>query len=423
MKSFRFLHASDIHLDSPLTGLGGTEQSAIERIRTAPRAAFESLVDHAINDEVDFVVIAGDLYDGSWRDFGTGLFFADQMGRLNTARIPVFVLHGNHDAQSQITRPLRLPENVRIFDSRKVETIYVKEHEVALHGQSYPERAVTSNLVPKYPAPLEDVFNIGVLHTAIAGSPLHDKYAPCTVQELVAKGYDYWALGHIHRREIVHERPYVVFSGNIQGRHIRETGPKGATLVTVENGEVAQLDELILDVVRWSLIDVDVTPAEDVLAIVDMIHQSLAEQVESAAGRLVAARIVLHGKTDLHNQLLADLEHLTADIQSVALGLGDEVAWVEKILVETKSRTNPDELLKLNDSLGVLQRMLLDAKTDNELIQQIASNVGALVGILPSAIRDNCEDTALLAAVNDDYGTLVDIVTPYLLARLQAEEQ
>ena len=421
MSSFRFIHASDIHLDSPLTGLGGTEGSAMDRIRTAPRAAFEALVDHVINDEVNFLVIAGDLYDGSWRDFRTGLFFADQMGKLNQAGIPVFVLHGNHDAQSQITRPLKLPENVKVFNAKKPETIYLKDYDVALHGQSYRERAVTSNLVPEYPASTDDFFNIGVLHTALGGAPLHDNYAPCNIEELVAKGYDYWALGHVHQRKILHEEPYVVFSGNIQGRHIRETGPKGASLVTVESGEVTQIEALIFDVVRWSLINVDVKAAEDMQEVIKLIQSELENQVAKADGRLLAARVVLQGKTDLHNQLLADLEHLTADIQSIALGLGDEVAWIERLLIQTEPSTDLSEMAAREDALGDLQQVLKKAREDDDLVQEITANAGVLISRLPSVIRENCEDPVLRAVVNHDYDALIENVTPYLIARLLAE--
>ena len=149
--SFRFFHAADIHLDSPLTGLAGIEGRVAERIRSAPRAAFEALVDRVTQDQVDFLVIAGDLYDGTWRDYKTGLFFAEQMGRLNQAGIPVFVLHGNHDAESQITKSLSLPDNVRVFRTRKAQTFALDELSVALHGQSFPEIAVADNLVPGYP--------------------------------------------------------------------------------------------------------------------------------------------------------------------------------------------------------------------------------------------------------------------------------
>ena len=239
--SFRFLHAADIHLDSPLKGLAGQEESIAERIRTATREALDQLVGIAIEEQVAFLIIAGDLYDGDWRDYNTGLYFIRQMGRLNQAGIPVYLLHGNHDAESQITRRLALPDNVQVFGSRRPESSRIDDLGVVLHGQSFGQRAVIDNLALTYPEPVARAFNIGVLHTGLGGMGGHDDYAPCSLADLVNKGYDYWALGHVHQAAVLHERPHIVFPGNLQGRHVRETGAKGATLVAVESGEVVEL--------------------------------------------------------------------------------------------------------------------------------------------------------------------------------------
>ena len=211
MTSFRFIHTADIHLDSPLIGLAGQEGSAAERIRTATREAFENLVGLALHEEVAFVIIAGDLYDGDWRDYQTGLFFVRQMGGLAAAGVPVFLLYGNHDAESQITRRLILPANVKAFSGRKPETFQLEELRVALHGQSFRQRDIADNLVPAYPEPIAGMFNIGVLHTGLGGMGGHANYAPCALDDLVNKGYDYWALGHVHQAAILHERPHVIF--------------------------------------------------------------------------------------------------------------------------------------------------------------------------------------------------------------------
>ena len=422
MRSFRFFHAADIHLDSPLTGLAGIQGSVAERIRSAPRAAFEALVDTAIEEEADFFVIAGDLYDGTWRDYKTGLFFAEQMGRLNQVRIPVFVLYGNHDAESQITRPLALPGNVRVFGARKAETFHLEEHNAALHGQSFRQKAVTENLVPDYPAPVEGAFNIGVLHTALDGMGEHANYAPCSLSELVAKGYEYWALGHVHKGGVLNERPHVVFPGNLQGRHVRETGPKGACLVTVEAGEVVEVAALTFDVVRWAVLDVDVTPAGSTVEVVDLIRQALARGVASADRRLLAARIVLQGRTELHSQLVTDADHLTAEARAAALGLGDEVAWVERVVVQTTPVADTTTLAAREDALGDLQRMLEEATTDDELLEQLRKNIGELVAKVPHQLRTGCEDEVFRAAADGDYMALIEKVAPYLNARLTAED-
>ena len=421
MIPFRFLHAADIHLDSPLIGLSDIEGRVAERIRTAPRAAFELLVEQAIEEEVNFLVIAGDLYDGTWRDYKTGLFFAEQMGRLNQARIPVFLLHGNHDAQSQITRPLVLPDNVNVFGIRKAETFQIEELSVALHGQSFRQAATTDNLVLGYPSPIDGAFNIGVLHTALGGMGEHANYAPCSLAELVAKGYDYWALGHVHQGQVLHEQPHVVFPGNLQGRHVRETGPKGAYLVTVDHGEVTDLTALEMDVVRWSVLDVDVIPAGGIDDIVDLIRRAVAQGAEEAAGRLLACRILLQGRTELHNRLVTDAEELTAEARSVALGLGEEVAWVEQVAVRTTPVADAALLEAREDTLGDLQRMLQDAGADKELLTQLQEDIEKLVRRLPHDLTENAKYEVLATAIAGDFPGLIEQVTPYLNARLMVE--
>ena len=422
MTSFRFFHAADIHLDSPLTGLADTEGGVAERIRAAPRAAFEALVDRAIHDQMDFVVIAGDLYDGTWRDYKTGLFFAEQMGLLNQAGVPVFVLHGNHDAESQITKPLKLPENVRVFGARMPQTFQLDTLNVTLHGQSFREKAVTDNLVTGYPAPVQGAFNIGVLHTALGGTGGHANYAPCSLPELVAKGYDYWALGHVHQGQVLNEHPHVVFPGNLQGRHVRETGPKGASLVRVEDGEVVEVEPLVFDVVRWAVLDVDVASAGSKEEVVDRMRQVLAHGAAGSDGRLLAARIVLKGRTELHSQLAADRVHLMEEARATALGLGDEVAWVERVVVQTTPIADASALAAREDALGDLQRMLGEAIADEDLLGQLKTNIGELIGRLPPELRDGCEDEVLGAAMAGDYAALIGQVTPYLNARLTAED-
>ena len=193
-----FLHAADIHLDSPLRGLERYENAPVDRMRRATRRAFERLVDLAIEKRVDFVVIAGDLYDGDCRDYNTGLYLTRQLGRLRDEKIPVFLIAGNHDAANRMTRVLPLPDNVRMLGHDRPETVCIKDLDVAIHGQSFGKPAVTENLAAGYPAALPGCVNIGVLHTGLGGMNGHERYAPCTLDELRFKRYDYWALGHIH---------------------------------------------------------------------------------------------------------------------------------------------------------------------------------------------------------------------------------
>ncbi|MBC6416630.1 MAG: DNA repair exonuclease, partial [Rhodospirillales bacterium] len=313
-----------------------------------------------------------------------------------------------------------LPDNVHVFAAQAAQTFQLEELNVALHGQSFRQPAVTDNLVPGYPAPLPGAFNIGVLHTALGGRGNHANYAPCSLPELVGKGYDYWALGHVHRREVLHERPHVVFPGNLQGRHIREAGPKGACLVTVEAGEVAAVEALTFDVVRWALLEVDVAAAGNTADVVELMRQALERERASAEGRLLSARIVLQGRTGLHARLTTDADNLTDQARAAALGLGDEAAWVERVAVRTAPPVGAAALAAREDSFGDLQRMLKQAPDDEALLRQLQMDIGELIRRLPHDLRDRCEDEVLAAAVAGDYAALIGQVTPYLDARLTA---
>ena len=416
MTSFRFIHAADIHLDSPLKGLAGQEGATAERIRAAPREAFEQLVGAAIDEEVDFLVIAGDLYDGDWRDYNTGLFGVGQMGRLTEAGIPACVLHGNHDAESRITKSLTLPDNVHVFRAGKPSTIRLDGPGVALHGQSFAERAETANLARNYPAPVDGAFNIGVLHTALDGRGGHETYAPCALTDLVGKGYDYWALGHVHRAEIVHERPHVIFPGNLQGRHVRETGPKGAVSVTVTDGEVAELEWRYCDVVRWAVIEVDAGGCDRLADVVDRMRAAVGEAVaEEADGRLLACRVEIRGRAPVHERLAAAASMLAAEAGAAASGLGDGAAWIERVIVATEPASRPGER---EDAVGELERMLRDAGDDPELMRRLDDTLARLVGQLPAGARDGEGDSALGAAAAGDYAALIAEVAPWLCGRL-----
>ncbi len=406
-----------------MKGLAGQEGSAAESIRTATRGAFERLVGYAVEERVAFLIIAGDLYDGDWRDYKTGLFFVSQMGRLRAAGIPVYLLYGNHDAESRITRRLTLPDNVNVFGSARPESFEVEGLDAVLHGHSFRQRDVADNLAAAYPAPVPGAFNIGVLHTGLGGLGGHENYAPCTLDDLVNKGYDYWALGHVHQAQVLNERPHVVFPGNLQGRHVREVGPKSACLVSVEDGEVTDVTTLPCDVVRWAVVTVDLAEIGSVAEAVDRIRDAIESAVaDRAEGRLLACRVHLQGRTEIHEPLLAADDRLLAEARSAALGLGDDAAWIEKIVVATEPEADPKALAEREDAVGELLRMLPEAGGDPRLLQPLQDDVGELIRRLPHELRSEVEDAVLKAAVDGDYAGMITEVTPYLSARLIARE-
>ncbi|HED13334.1 MAG TPA: DNA repair exonuclease [Gammaproteobacteria bacterium] len=383
---WKFIHAADVHLDSSLHGLERYEGAPVEEIRSATRRAFDNLIELAIDEEVDLVLLAGDLYDGDWKDYNTGLYFVERMGRLREADIRVFIVAGNHDAASRITKYLRLPDNVKMFATRTPERVVLEDLDVAIHGQGFASRAVTEDLSQAYPQSDPQLFNIGLLHTCLNGKPGHEPYAPCTVDGLRSKGYQYWALGHVHKREEVSRNPWIVFPGNIQGRHIRETGPKGCTLVTVDSGEVSEVTHRDLDVIRWSLCEVDVKDSETVDDVYEQVRVALQQALDTAEGRPVAARLVLQGASAAHSRLHAEIEHWTQEYRALATGLGGAGIWLEKVLLKTQPSISVDSILARDDALGGLLRGIRDMELDDTALAKLANEVSALRQKLPAEI-------------------------------------
>ncbi|MBI4756159.1 MAG: DNA repair exonuclease [Betaproteobacteria bacterium] len=382
----RFLHAADLHLDSPLRGLARYDRAPVVRLRTATRAALERLVDKALAERVDFVLLAGDIYDRDWQDFHTGLFFREQMVRLDRAGIRVFIVQGNHDAQGVISRQLKLPDNVRVFSSRTAETARIDELTVAIHGRSFPDRAVDEDLVPSYPAPVPGCFNIGLLHTSLTGGAGHDTYAPTDLATLVAKGYDYWALGHIHAREVVCERPRVVFPGNLQGRHANETGAKGCELVTVEAGRV-EAEFVPLDGVRWSRVAVPLDGIEQLELVGDIVRQQVQPMLIGAADRLHAMRFTLTGSTPLLRLEAGQPGTLAAEVQAAVQDVAGAEIWVEQVRLELSAPLDRAQTAQRQDAVGELVRLVESMAGDEVALRRwMDSEIGDLLAKLPPEV-------------------------------------
>lgn len=413
-----FIHAADIHLDSALHGLERYDGAPVDEIRSATRRAFDNLIELAIDEDVDLVLLAGDLYDGDWKDYNTGLYFIDRMSRLREADIRVFMVAGNHDAASQITKHLRLPDNVTMFATSKPERVVLDDLGVAIYGQGFANRAVTEDLTQAYPQGDPQLFNIGLLHTCLDGKPGHEPYAPCTVDGLRSKGYQYWALGHVHKREEVSRDPWIVFPGNTQGRHIRETGPKGCTLVTVDNGEISEVMHRDLDVLRWSLCEVDVTASETVDDVYEKVREALQQALDSTEGRLLAARLVLYGTCAAHSHIHAEIEHWIQEYRALAMGLGGAGIWLEKVSLKTQPSISVDSILARDDALGGLLRAIRDMELDESALGQLADEISTLRQKLPAELLggDDPYDPANPDVLKDTLEDIKELLVHRLLS-------
>lgn len=385
---FRFIHAADIHIDSPLRGLEAYEGAPVERLRRATRDAFENLIRLAIDEEVAFVVIAGDLFDGKWPNMETGLWTARQFRQLAQHNIPVVLLRGNHDAESKVRQAVSWPSNVVEFSTRRPETFLAERiglpdgFSVAFHGQGFARPDVKDDLACKYPDAIPGHFNIGVLHTSLTGHPAHDPYAPTSLDVLRGRGYDYWALGHIHLRETFSEEPYIAFSGNSQGRHINETGARGCLLVSVEDAAVDDVSFCPLDTARWHREQIAAEVDDGLSELYERVREVIARihaADSSDADRLSVIRLEISGACEAHRELsLSGRQHEAVhEIRNIANEWEDDI-WIEKIQFRTSPPVDVAQLRQSSDLIGELLRSIETLVGDPDELAALASELAPL---------------------------------------------
>lgn len=389
----RFIHAADIHLDSPLRGLSQYPGAPVDELRGATRGALQRLVEHAIREEVDFVVLAGDLFDHDWSDFNTPLFLVSELRRLTSRGIRVVLIHGNHDSIQGMSKKTPWPTEVRVLNHKEAETVIFDELQVAIHGMSFPKRDVRENLVPKYPAPYAGYFNIGLLHTNVDGNVNHDSYAPCKLSELVNKGYQYWALGHVHDYQILHEHPHVVYSGNIQGRHIREIGDKGCVLVEVDGCEVQSIRFLQTHVLRWHQLEVRLDDSDHLEQAKDKLAVSLSQSIDLGEDSLAAVRVTFRGRCAAHTELsgLGVADQIITDMRSIAADVSHSI-WLEKIRFETEPPLAIEELKEATDLVGDLLRSLQELRKDDAALKSLREEITPFLLTVAAEIRGELKE-------------------------------
>ena len=304
------------------------------------------------------------------------------------AGIPVYVLFGNHDAESEMTKKLQLPDNVFTFETRRPTTFRLEHLKVALHGHSFKEKETTENLVTGYPDPVQGMFNIGVLHTALEGNSSHANYAPCSLDELHAKGYDYWALGHVHEHQIWNGASTVVFPGNLQGRHIRETGPRGAVLIAADETGIQEIKRLYVDVLRWYSLEVNVAECNSLSEVVVAIGKALERHLENSPSTIpTVVRISVTGETTAHGDLFGLESQLRAEVLALAAAIGSERLWIEKVKVATSGVDDGEAVRARADALSDLQDILEVAESDQDFIKSLQEELLGLVNKAPLELQ------------------------------------
>jgi DNA repair exonuclease SbcCD nuclease subunit len=373
--SYRFIHTADIHLDSPLCSLALRDPDLAQLIGNATRQAFVNTIDLCLNEQVDALLIAGDLYDGKQTSMKTARFLAAQLRRLHQADIDVFILRGNHDAQSKITKELTLPEKVKVFGGR-AEAIKIERGKsripIVVHGLSYLKPHVPESLLPKFKQPVAGAFNIGMMHTSLEGTQGHDFYAPCRITDLQAAGFQYWALGHIHKRSVIEDVCTIVMPGIPQGREINESGQKSVSLVTVNDDGSVQVKACETSIAQFERVVVDVTGLDDWGDLVKGISDALREVRKTVLSPYLVSRIQVTGLTPLAWRIRRDLDLLKAEADDRASVI--EKCWVEKI--ETQCDACVDADLSSDNPIAELHHLILSQVSQSEGFQRQAIRIG-----------------------------------------------
>ncbi len=313
---FSFVHAADLHLDTPFKGIGSTAPHVAEQLREASLQAFDSLVELCLERHVAFLVVAGDIYDGPERGLRAQLRFRDGLARLSAAGIASFVVHGNHDpvetGWSALSGPW--PDHVTVFGTGTVKAVPVEIDGIALatvQGISFAQRSERENLALRFVRDAGPGVQVGVLHCNVQGAASgYDDYSPCTLEDLRSIGLDYWALGHVHTRMVLSghkgsDEPWVVYPGNLQARSpkLSERGPKGAVVVHLSAGRVAEIEPVACDVVRFELVELDIGEVDDLAELRGRLASASRDRLASGDGRSLVLRGQLVGQGELHFDL------------------------------------------------------------------------------------------------------------------------
>lgn len=354
------IHAADIHLGSTLAGLDRHEGLPAELIRSAPLTAFERIADECRDRDAKLLLIAGDLFDKA-ATVAVIRQATNVLKRISERGTNVVMLRGNHDALSKMR--LRLPDLDRVHelpvDRPDTVELDIDGERVVVHGRGFDSPHVTENIVETYPARINGAFNIGMLHTSLGSS--NDVYAPCAVDDLVAHGYDYWALGHIHQHAAVRPSdPPIIYAGSPQGRDIGECGEHGMYVLDVEAGQlVGEPTHVELASVRWHQVPVDLDGldggVDEVVAVArDAIEHTVASCDTNQDVRHVV-RIRLEGRCDAHVAMIEGPELLRDAVHVAADGVGGATVHVERVVIATTPPLpDPSVLHARPDAIGVL---------------------------------------------------------------------
>ena len=378
----RFVHAADLHLDSPFTGLKAAAPADVANtLYHATFDAYENIINLCISEQVDALLVAGDVFDGADRSLRAQLKFVEGLKKLDTQGIRSFVCHGNHDPLDGWQARLDYPPGCRRFGPEwEAVPVFEDPDRALIHGISYRKRDVTENLALRLGNVDPGPFSIGLVHGNVGNNPEHGAYAPCSLDDLAQSGVHYWALGHVHTRQVLNEQgPTVVYPGNPQGRHPNETGARGVYLVEVDDGGNVGLDFRPMDTVRWARLDSDIAALDTEQDLLDALHKGMQALLDGADGQSVVVRVRLTGRGELNRKLRRP--NMIEDLVEAINGEWDErspFVWCERIEDASASPFDREARLKGSDFLAEVLRTADRSKTDPELLAGLGTGLSDL---------------------------------------------
>jgi DNA repair exonuclease SbcCD nuclease subunit len=374
MESLRFVHAADLHLDSPFRGVGDASAALKDRLQSATLAALARVVDHTIESKADFLIIAGDIYDSKDRNLRALVSFRKEMERLAERNIPAFIVHGNHDPLNGWGSGFQLPPSVITFGGRVDTEPFIRRGREAarITGVSYMRERVTDNLASSFKSSDDGVYSIAVLHANIGHQSGHADYAPATVPELASAGFNYWALGHVHTRCVLSEQPaMIVYPGNTQGRNPRESGPRGCYQVDVDTRGRAHLTFVDTSVARWAHIEQPIANLSTMDQLLDLMQSKIREEASGFEGPTVV-RCTVRGNGILHRDLQReDMDKELADVFGAA-------AVVESVRISTGPELDRESLARTETMVSDFLKLTEKALEDPELRQRLSESIAPL---------------------------------------------
>ncbi|MBN1856076.1 MAG: DNA repair exonuclease [Dehalococcoidia bacterium] len=420
MSTVKFVHCADLHLDTPFRGLASIDEERASALNNATFDSYDTIISLAIREQVDFVVIAGDVYDSSDRSLRAQFRFRDGLNLLADHGIRSFVAFGNHDPLSGWSNTLEWPDLSHRFGGKAVDVCQVTRDGsviASVHGISFPQEAVREDLSARFEKPDPSVPSIAVLHSNVGGDTRHEPYSPATVEALSAKGFTYWALGHVHSRRILKaDSPAIVYPGNSQSRHPNETGPKGCCLVTITDGGPPRIRFMPTDTIRYHRGSVDANGCETIDALQRAIVEACQAASESSDGRHLVVRLSVTGRTPLHGELtrgsaFAELsEALRMDMAA-----REPWIWLEKLSQDTRGSYNLDELKQQQDFAGDIVR------TYSVLTETAAEELALLKGELEADVLTGSVGRLLSPLTDEEFTQLAEQAMHQTLDRVVEE--